>query len=138
MKPINAILLIDDDEATNFMNGRLIEDMGITKELLIARNGLEALQIIQQRCDAGGCPQLILLDINMPVMNGFEFLEAYQQLDFVYKQSVMIVMLTTSVNPKDLHKVQQLNLGNFLSKPLTEENLQTILRTCFPHSLPEG
>lgn len=136
MEQLNTILLVDDDDATNFMNGMLIEDMGITRELLVTRNGLEAIKLIQKRCQNEGCPDLVLLDINMPVMNGFEFLEAYEQLEHVCKQSVVIVMLTTSLNPKDMHKVQQVSIDKFLNKPLTEEDLQTILRTHFHRSFP--
>ncbi len=136
MVKLDSILLVDDDQATNFINTMLIEDMGIAKELLIALNGQEALEIISKRCLGGTCPDLILLDINMPVMNGFEFLEAYKNLGFAGSKSVVIVMLTTSLNTNDLAKVPGTNTSRFLNKPLTEEALNDILQTHFAQHLP--
>jgi CheY-like chemotaxis protein len=101
--------------------------------VLIAYNGKEALELIHNACESALCPELILLDINMPVMNGFEFLKAYQGLEFPHKQSVVIVMLTTSLNPQDMEQIDELPLkikGN-LNKPLTEEMVRNLLHTHF-------
>ncbi|UOQ76985.1 response regulator [Hymenobacter sp. 5516J-16] len=99
MDKISCILLVDDDKTTNFLNRLLLENLGVTDQVLVAENGREALRLIEQNGPNDTCPALILLDINMPVMNGFDFLEAYQNLSFAHKQSVVIVMLTTSLNP---------------------------------------
>ena len=129
MKKLNCILLrfpagIDDDETTNFINQMLLEDVAVTDQVLVACNGREALGLIKRQCAAGCCPELILLDVNMPVMNGFEFLatvatEAYQALEMAHKRSTVIVMLTTSLNPLDLERVEQVPVAGFLNKPLT-------------------
>ena len=128
MEKVKCTLLVDDDEATNFLNELLIEELHMTNQLLIARNGKEALQVIQQRCiDNGGCPELILLDINMPVMDGFEFLKAFEALEFNNKKSVVVVMLTTSQAPKDVERVKEFAIADFLNKPLTEEALKEVM-----------
>ncbi len=127
MNKLTSILLVDDDTTTNFVNQMLLEDLDVTEKVLIACNGKEALEIINQQCQKGKCPQLILLDINMPVMNGFEFLEAYKQLDLNYKQSVMIVMLTTSMNPADMDRLGKMPVKGILNKPLTAETFKTLL-----------
>jgi len=127
MDKINCILLVDDDETTNFVNQLMLEHMEVTDQVLVAYNGREALTLIQQQC----CPTLILLDINMPVMNGFEFMEAYEQLELPHKQSVVVVMLTTSLNPKDMERLKEMSIQGVLNKPLTEEMVQMMLRQHF-------
>jgi CheY-like chemotaxis protein len=131
MTTIACTLLVDDDEATNYLNENLFTRMGATEKLLVARNGLEALRLITQNCPGLDCPTLILLDINMPIMDGFEFLEAYKQLDFEQKQSVVIVMLTSSLNLVDVEKVRQANIAGFINKPLTKKALQEIMAQHF-------
>lgn len=69
------------------------------------------------------CPALVLLDGNMPVMNGIEFLEAHHHLPLAQQQAIVIVLLTTSVSPRDLARAQALPIAGTLTKPLTEEKL---------------
>lgn len=71
MKKLNCVLLVDDDITTNFLNESLIEEMDIAKQIMVAQNGKEALELIERYFnEESSCPQLILLDINMPVMDG--------------------------------------------------------------------
>lgn len=131
MRKISSILLVDDDETTNFVNQMLLEDMGVADQILVATNGEEAISLIKSQCAKACCPTLVLLDINMPVMNGFELLEAYEQLDLANKQSVVVVMLTTSLNPKDLKRLDDLPNQGFLNKPLTAKMVEQVLETHF-------
>nr|WKN37100.1 response regulator [Tunicatimonas sp. TK19036] len=126
-------MLIDDDEITNFINEQLISEMGITQEILIAKNGKEGITLVEDRCKIRNhnCPQLILLDINMPVMNGFEFLEQYQQLDLPSSQSIILIMLTSSDNKKDIERIKLSNVIDYLSKPLTVEKLTSVMNKHF-------
>lgn len=132
MKKLDAIMLIDDDSITNFLNELLIKDMGITDDLLIATNGQDALDELSARCDNNGyCPELILLDINMPVMNGFDFLKKFKDLEFENKQSVITIILSTSLNPGDSKKAKELKVNDYLSKPLTKKGIKEILNKHF-------
>jgi len=129
MKKVKSILLVDDDETTNFINELMISDMGITDELLQANNGKEAIDLLEERIKLDKMlPDLILLDINMPVMDGFDFLDAYQHLQFHKKPSVIIVMLTTSLNPSDVERAKQAEITDYINKPLTEEKINSILK----------
>ncbi len=136
MEKLACVLLVDDDETANFLNQSLLEDLAVAGQILVAHNGMEALDVLQKQCSQGRCPQLILLDINMPVMNGFEFLDAYQQLEIAHKQSVVIVMLTTSLNPNDVGRLGKIPAVGFLNKPLTEQMVRDLLSQHFYRELP--
>ena len=134
MPQVPSILLVDDDETTNFLNQALIKRAQITERVLVATNGLEALQVLQATCTPNSteCPSLILLDVNMPVMNGIEFLEAYQQSAAAQNKPSVIVLLTTTVLTRDLERVQQLPIASVLDKPLTSAKLQVLIDRHFP------
>ncbi|MGJ8687182.1 MAG: response regulator [Spongiibacteraceae bacterium] len=129
MDKMSKILLVDDCEATNFLHRLVIEEYGCAENVVDARNGKEAIEYLREiNRDNGVQPELIFLDINMPVMDGWGFLEAYDQLDFDTRNSVVIVMLTTSLNPDDAARAAKgRNVKSFFSKPLTDEKLHSIL-----------
>ncbi|WKN45215.1 response regulator [Tunicatimonas pelagia] len=132
MQQIDCILLVDDDEITNFVNESLINDLAAAQEVLVTTSGQQALNVIKQRSRSNSClPSLILLDMNMPGMNGLEFLQAYERLEESLRQSVIIVMLTSSNNPTDVAKIERSNLADMLNKPLTEVKLKHILKKYF-------
>src|SRR5690554_6069156 len=117
MKKLGTVMLIDDDPITNFLNELLIKEMDITEELFIALNGKQALDEIHLRCVlSNNCPELILLDVNMPVMNGFVFLEKLNAMDLAGRRSISIIMLTTSLNPRDKKMAEDLNVNGYMSK----------------------
>jgi CheY-like chemotaxis protein len=82
MPKLSTVLLVDDDSTTNFLNKKLLLRLGVTDNIRVALNGQEALHEVREHCRAQptDCPVLVFLDINMPVMNGIQFMEAYQQL----------------------------------------------------------
>ncbi|WP_339921915.1 response regulator [uncultured Cyclobacterium sp.] len=128
-KKVNCILLIDDDEPTNFLHKIIIEDSGVADKVVAVQSGYEALEYLELK-ENGKYPQpdLIFLDINMPAMNGWEFLEEYNKLDEGIKGKIVVVMLTTSINPDD--KKKALNKGyinGFLSKPLSKDMLEKLI-----------
>ncbi|MBC6609022.1 response regulator [Hymenobacter sp. BT188] len=138
MEKLPCILLVDDDPINNFLNQRLLEDLAIADQLMVALNGQEAFALLEQHCPDAACPALILLDVNMPVMNGFEFLFSYQQLPLARREAIVIIMLTTSVNSQDVERGQQLHVADFLTKPLTKEKVREMLRKHFGWQLTEG
>jgi CheY-like chemotaxis protein len=128
MTKINSILLVDDDQINNFINKRIIGKLNVAKRINIALNGEEALNYIQNYCDeTGNCPELIFLDINMPVMNGFEFLNEFKNLHLKNKNNVKIIVLTTSTNPGDMQKLKDYSIKGFLNKPLTEKKILEVI-----------
>lgn len=138
MQKLACALLVDDDQTTNFLNQLLLKRLGVTDKLLVALNGQEALNLLLQHCQDAteACPVLVLLDVKMPVMDGFAFLAAYDELPIPQKQAVIIVMLTTSLHPQDVERVQKLNIAGFLNKPLTEAKINDVLKNHFQRQLP--
>ncbi|MDF7812944.1 response regulator [Hymenobacter sp. YC55] len=133
MPKISSVLLVDDDSTTNFLNELMLRKMAVADKLLIARNGKEALDVLLEHCENpdSSCPMLVFLDIKMPVMNGFEFLEVYAQLPWAQQRNTVIVILTTSLHDRDTERAQRLHVADFISKPLTSEKVTTILEKHF-------
>jgi CheY-like chemotaxis protein len=139
MTPLSCILLVDDDQTNNFLNQTLLKRLGVAERLLVALDGQQALNQLQEHCvpPTPTCPALILLDVNMPGMNGIQFLESYQHLPLARQRAIVIVMLTTSLHPRDVERVEQLQMADgFISKPLTAEKVDGILRRHFNRALP--
>ncbi|MEP7165305.1 MAG: response regulator [Ferruginibacter sp.] len=135
---LKSVLLIDDDEPTNYFNSLVIEQTGCTDHVRIAQSGQKALEYLSKRGHLEGspegfpCPDLIFLDINMPAMNGWEFLEKYRQLKEEQKGKTIFVMLTTSLFSEDALKAKAIpEISGFETKPLTPEAIDKILKKYF-------
>ena len=127
MKKLDSILLIDDDPISNFLTERLLLKMQVSDDVKIALNGIQALQMIEDHCSDGSlCPELILLDINMPVMSGIDFLHLFKQKNFKGSEGAEIVVLSTSTHHKDQKQIHELGVKHILQKPLTESKLQQV------------
>lgn len=128
MEKLSCILLIDDHEATNFIHQMIIEKSGCVEKIVSVNSGFRALEYLNNLTNQ--LPNLIFLDINMPKMNGWQFLEAYKKLDPSRKTN--IVMLTASNNPSDLEKaMENPEVLDFKNKPLTTEILEELLAVHF-------
>jgi CheY-like chemotaxis protein len=139
MEKLAKVLLVDDDSTTNYLNSLLLSRLSVTEQLLVAQNGLEALQKLDQMCSEPPSTGsiLVLLDVNMPVMNGLDFLKTYQQHPRKQDCPLVIVMLTTSQHSQDLERIKSLSIAvDIISKPLTREKVTTILQRHFQRSLP--
>lgn len=136
MKKLAAVLLIDDDETTNFLNKHLLTKLGVTDTILVARNGEEALRLLAEACTSASsqCPELILLDLNMPVMSGIDFLEAFQPA--LPSRPIHVIILTTTMHPRDLEYLRRLPHAGLLQKPLTREKVDAVLQEYFQRQLP--
>lgn len=131
---LKCILLIDDDEATNFIHEMVINQENVTERIVAVESGQEALNFLTTiENGAYVQPDLIFLDINMPGMNGWEFLEKYKDLSEDQKGSAIMIMLTTSLNPDDAAKAKNYSaIRNFLHKPLTSTMLTEVIKEYLP------
>ena len=122
------ILLVEDDDVDVENVVRAFEESLITNPLCVARNGEEALALL--RADASNCqrlPGLILLDINMPVMNGFEFLAILKQDPAL--RAIPVVILTTSQEESDRYLGFQLSVAGYMIKPVEFTDFVDVVRT---------
>ena len=126
---LNCILLVDDDAATNYLHKRVVKEEGCAEQIVTADNGAAALKYLQQlAAENQPPPELIFLDINMPVLNAWEFLEVYQKLPEEQKSKSVIVMLTTSLNPEDENRAGEYSeIASFKFKPLDKNMLTEVL-----------
>ncbi|MBB01005.1 MAG: response regulator [Saprospirales bacterium] len=133
MKRLHTILLVDDDAPTLFLNKLVIEDLDCTDRVLTAENGRQAIDMLTEKIDDEFlCPDLILLDINMPIINGWEFMDKYQTLSAEQKAKIVVVMVTTSLNPDDRSRAESIeDIKDFVSKPLDEITLKDIIEKHF-------
>jgi len=137
MEKLSSVMLVDDDSTNNFLNELLLKSLNVTEHILVAESGTQALDIIEHTAGPDE-PALILLDVNMPGLNGIQFLEAYRQLPHTQRTATVIVMLTTTMDARDLGRLDELNISGLVSKPLTQEKIDSILRLHFQRSLPAG
>jgi CheY-like chemotaxis protein len=135
MEKLSSILLVDDDSTNNFLNELLLKSLEVTDRLLVAENGTQALDLLAQQAGPEE-PALILLDVNMPGMNGIQFLEAYQQRPVAQRAATVVIMLTTTMDARDLARLDELSIAGLVSKPLTKEKIDNILQLHFQRQLP--
>ncbi len=122
---IKTILIIDDDFITMFLNKEVLNSESFCDNIAEATNGDEALSYFEniEKGDKPmeNLPEVILLDLNMPVMNGWEFLETFEQKFPEFVKRIKIFILTSGLNPEDREKaLKEPNIAAFLSKPLDQ------------------
>jgi CheY-like chemotaxis protein len=120
------ILIVDDDEINSFIAAKLIKRVSPHTVVSACLNGQEALKLLKKSAKIHHpLPDFIFLDLFMPVMNGWEFLDAFQQSDF--KKRINIIVLSSSVFRHDIDRAQKYPvLTQFISKPLTLQHLQKL------------
>ncbi|MBD2769353.1 response regulator [Hymenobacter sp. BT664] len=133
MDSLRCILLVDDDPTLRFLNRRLLARLGPAQHVLEAANGQEALAIIhaQRADDIRTRPDLILLDVHMPVMDGFAFLAAYRALPEQQQCAKVVAMLTSSRQPHDLERAIWLSASAYLIKPFTANQFHELVHDYF-------
>jgi CheY-like chemotaxis protein len=132
MSVFKSILLIDDDEISNHLNARLIKKHNISKEIFIETNGKGAYDFITKRYyDRRSLPSLIILDIDMPVRNGFEFLNQLLNSKLLAVKNIPVAILTNSAHAEDINRINELGDFLYISKPLSDEKLLEMIEKTF-------
>lgn len=135
MSELNNILIIDDDDVSNFIYKRVIEANAVAKNITTLTRGRDALEYLEKiiENEPDNFPEIIFLDINMPVMNGWQFLETYrEQLHSRIQKNVLLCMISSSVYQEDITKAYSYpEVSEYISKPLTSQILNDLLSKYF-------
>ena len=129
---IKDIFLIDDDALVNFLNQEIIKDSHPDKKVRSFESATEALEVIKEMLNTSysKLPQIILLDINMPVMDGWEFLDIFDQLPENKTKDCKIIMHTSSIDPRDIEKAKTYKaVVDYMTKPLNLQSLSKIFQS---------
>jgi len=124
------VLLVDDDKIFNFINTQMLKQTGIATEIHTALNGKQAIDYLTDSYrETSSVPDVILLDLNMPIMDGFDFLKAFKimSLPDKEKEHVNIIVITSSENQQDIERARDMGVNHYLTKPLSAESLKHAL-----------
>ena len=129
MKKVQVCCIIDDDPIFIYGTKRIIKEVDFAENIIVYNNGQEAVDGLKEIINEGGfLPEVIFLDLNMPIMNGWEFLEEYKNCHYDISKKTTIYIISSSVDPRDLERVKHYNeVDMYILKPITPDDLGKIL-----------
>jgi len=121
-------MLVDDNDTDNFISKRIIEITNFATDVIVKSSGKSALDYIHEQKDQiDGLPEIIFLDINMPIVDGFVFLYEFEKFSAEVKNKCKVIILSSSDNKRDIDKIVNNDyVIKFITKPLTEAALEEI------------
>ncbi len=131
MKRIKQCCIIDDDPIFIYGTKRIMREIEFCDSLVVYNNGEDAINgIIESHAITKTLPEIIFLDLNMPIMNGWEFLDEFIKIPNASLNKTLIYIISSSVDPKDINRVKNYKLvSNYILKPITPNDLQKVLNT---------
>jgi len=128
---LKTVLLLDDNGATNIIHTKFITRANCAEQILEFQSGIEALNYLKSKADQ---PDLIFVDINMPIMSGWDFLEELEKMKGSYKNESIVVLLSTSLSAGEREKARSIKIIDAVRlKPLTIKAVQEIVTDFFPN-----
>ncbi len=123
-----SVMLVDDNEIDNIINEKIIEANSFAEQILVFQTGQEALEYLESNQEnAEKLPEIVFLDINMPIMDGFQFLEDFEKFSEKVLEKCKIIMLSSSISPKDIDRAASSKyVKKYLNKPLNARYLEAI------------
>ncbi|OYU83846.1 MAG: response regulator [Flavobacterium sp. BFFFF2] len=129
MKKINTFGIIDDDDIYQFTTSVLLKKTELVNKIVVFSNGLKAINFLKDEMgNKENIPDVLFLDINMPVMDGWEFLEEYLLIKAMMPKTVVIYMVSSSVDEKDVSRAKSISeLSGYLVKPISSKNIMEVI-----------
>lgn len=129
MKKIDTFCIVDDDDLYQFTTTLLLKNTDLVNKIIVFSDGLKAINFLKDEMDhVENIPDILFLDINMPVMDGWEFLEEYLLIKPLMPKTVVIYMVSSSVDERDVLKAKSISaLSGYLVKPISSENIMDVI-----------
>ena len=128
MAAYRSVMLVDDNEIDNIINEKIIEANSFAEQILVFQTGQDALEYLREnQGDVESLPEIVFLDINMPIMDGFQFLSDFEEFSDDVRDKCKIIMLSSSISPKDIDRAASSRyVKKYLNKPLNARYLEAI------------
>ncbi len=125
------ICIIDDDDIYKYTISRNLKPLKLTRKMLVFSDGEEAINFMMDNLgNSKDLPDIIFLDINMPIMDGFQFMEEYTKLKPRVGKKIIIYMISSSVNPADIERAKKISeISDYLIKPIAAGKLANLLKS---------
>jgi CheY-like chemotaxis protein len=130
MQRIKTLTLVDDDEIFVFLTRKAIEKTNLVDLIKVFGNGLDALNFLKEnKNNVDALPEIILLDLSMPIMNGWQFLEEYAKLNPTIGKKITIYICSSSISPDDINRAKIISeVTDYIIKPITKEKLIDLVK----------
>ncbi|PZR10355.1 MAG: hypothetical protein DI539_21255 [Flavobacterium psychrophilum] len=123
------VMVVDDDIFVHTLSERIMTSLDCLKNMYSAFNGKEAIDLLQRYCiNLANMPDIILLDLNMPVMNGIQFLKDVNTVECLDTHKLTMVMISSSIDPREIEEAKALGIKYFFSKPVSQSMIEDIFR----------
>jgi len=129
MNKIKILFFVDDDEVFTFLTTDIIEQTNLVDRIKIFENGLDAINFLKENKDTlEELPEIIFLDLSMPIMNGWQFLDEYRKLSPKIGKKIMIYVFSSSISPDDIERAKTISeVADYIIKPINNDKLIEVL-----------
>ena len=130
MTTLKTLTLVDDDDIFVFLTTKIIEQTNLVDLIKVFGNGLDAINFLKEnKNNVDALPDIILLDLNMPIMNGWQFLEEYNKLNPTIGKKITIYICSSSISPDDITRAKTISeVSDYIIKPITEDKLIDLIK----------
>lgn len=130
MTTLKTLTLVDDDDIFVFLTTKIIEQTNLVDLIKGFGNGLDAINFLKEnKNNVDALPDIILLDLNMPIMNGWQFLEEYNKLNPTIGKKITIYICSSSISPDDITRAKTISeVSDYIIKPITKDKLIDLIK----------